>query len=166
MFIRYIADPAAPGPVVAVAGTAGAAQLSPPAVDGKLLLYGVAGPGGSRIVQRVMGTRKHRALVRSSRLLLFDPSVRGRSFSYVRIDARRSRLMVRARKRRGSGRVLLSLKRSAGLLFSQALTDAAAYVTVIEPSAGGGDATIVGVGRRHPKRLRQNGPRGGGNHRY
>ena len=28
-----------------------------------------------------MGTRKHRALVRSRRLLLFDPSVKGRSFA-------------------------------------------------------------------------------------
>ena len=36
----------------------GASQLSPPAVDGNTLLYALATPRGSRVVQRVMGTRK------------------------------------------------------------------------------------------------------------
>jgi hypothetical protein len=166
IFVRYIGDPASPGPPLQVAGASGPAQLSRPAVEGKFLLYGVASPAGSRIVQRVLGTRKHRALVRSGRLLLFDPSVTGAAFSYVRTDARRSQLMVRRRHGHGPGRVLLSLKPSAGMLWSNALTDAFAYATVINPSASGGDATIVGVSRRHPKRLRQRPPRGGGNHRF
>lgn len=163
IFIRYIADPAAPAQPALVAA---ANRLSPPAVDGGTLLYGVASPRGSRIVQRVMGTSKHRALVRSRRLLLFDPAVLGPAFSYVRTDARRSRLMVRRRHRHGSGRVLFTVKRSAGQLWSNALTDALAYVTVINPGTAGGDASIVGVSRAHPKRLRERGPRGGGNHRF
>jgi hypothetical protein len=166
IFVRYIANTAAPGSPVPVAGATGAAQLSRPALEGNLLLYGVASPAGSRIVQRVLGTRKHRALVSSRRLLLFHPSVSGKAFSYVRTDARRSRLMVRSRHDRGPGRVLLSVKGSAGLLWSNALTDGVAYATVINPSASGGDATVVGVSRRHPKRLRQRPPRGGGNHRF
>jgi hypothetical protein len=166
IYIRYIADPAAPAPPSLVAAASGASQLSRPAIDGGFLLYGVASPGGSRIVQLVMGTAKHRALIRSRRLLLFDPSVLGPAFTYIRTDARRSRLMVRRRHRHGSGRVLFTLNRSAGQLWSNALTDGLAYVTVINPSAGGGDASIVGVSRAHPKRLRQRGPRGGGNHRY
>ena len=113
-----------------------------------------------------MGTHKHRALVRSPRLLLFDPAVDGKSFAYVRSDARRSRLMVRGRHRHGAGRVLFTLKRSGGELWSDALTDSVAYVTILEPSASNADATIVGVSRRHPKRLQERGPRGGGNHRY
>jgi hypothetical protein len=165
IFIRDIANPGSPGPVAQVAGADGSAQLSPPAVDGGLLLYGVAHPRGSRIVQRVLGTRKHRALVRSRRLLLFDPAVLGPAFTYVHTDARRSRLMVRRRHRGGSGRVLLTVKRSAGLLWSNALTEDVAYATVINPSATGGDATILEVSRRHPKRLRRQRPRGGGNHR-
>ena len=63
-------------PPLQVASQGGAGQLSRPAVDGNTLLYALATPRGSRVVQRVMGTRKHRALVRSPRLLLFDPSVR------------------------------------------------------------------------------------------
>ena len=123
--VRYIANPAAPAPPLQVASQGGAGQLSRPAVDGNLLLYGIATPRGSRVVQRVMGTRKHRALVRSRRLLLFDPAVKGRSFAYVRADARRSRLMVRRRHAHGAGRVLFSLGRSKGVLWSNALTDSA-----------------------------------------
>jgi hypothetical protein len=166
IFIRYIANPAAPAPPLQVASQGGSGQLSRPAVDGNLLLFGIATHRGSRIVQRVMGTRKHRVLVRSGRLLVFDPSVNGRSFAYVRADARRSRLMVRRRHAHGAGRVLLSLGRSKGVLWSNALTGSVAYATLLQPSSGSPDATIVGVSRRHPKRFRQRGPRGGGNHRF
>jgi hypothetical protein len=166
IYIRYIANPAAPAAPLQVASQGGAGQLSRPAVDGNTLLYALARPRGSRVVQRAMGTRKHRALVRSPRLLLFDPSVRGRSFAYVRTDARRSRLMVRRRHAHGAGRVLFSLGRSKGVLWSNALTDSVAYATVLQPSSGNPDATIVGVSRRHPKRFHQRGPRGGGNHRF
>jgi hypothetical protein len=166
IFVRNVANPAAPGPPLQIASQGGAGQLSRPAVDGSLLLYAIATPGGSRVVQRVLGTRKHRALVRSPRLLLFDPSVDGRSFAYVRTDARRSRLMVRRRHAHGSGRVLFSLGRSHGVLWSNALTGSIAYATILQPSSSNADATIVGVGRRHPKPFHQRGPRGGGNHRF
>jgi hypothetical protein len=165
IFVRSMANPAAPGPADQVAAQGGAGQLSRPAVEENLLLYGVATPAGSRVVQRVMGTRKHRVLVRSRRMLLFDPSVNWRSFAYVRTDARRSRLMVRRRHSRGPGRVLLSLRRSKGVLWSNALTRSFAYATIVQPSSTNPGATIVGVSRRHPKQLRQRAPRGGGNHR-
>jgi hypothetical protein len=166
IYIRYIGNPAAPAAPLMLASEGGASQLSPPAVDASTLLYGIATPRGSRIVQWVMGTHKHRTLVRSPRLLLFNPAVDGKSFSYVRIDARRSRLMVRGRHRHGAGRILFTLKRSGGELFSDALTDSVAYVTILEPSASKADATIVGVSRRHPRKLRERAPRGGGNHRF
>jgi hypothetical protein len=166
IYIRYIANPAAPAPPLQVASQGGAGQLSRPAMDGGLLLYAIATPRGSRVVQRRMGTRKHHTLVRSGRLLLFDPSVKGRSFAYVRTDARHSRLMVRKRRAHGAGRVLLSLGRSKGVLWSNALTGSRTYVTILQPSAKDPDASIVGVSRRHPKRFHQRGPRGGGNHRF
>jgi hypothetical protein len=166
LYIRYIANPAAPTPPTLLAGASGASQLSPPSVDGSTLVYAIATPRGSRVVQWVMGTQEHRVLMRSPRLLLFDPSVSGHSFAYVRSDARRSRLMVRGRQRQGWGRILFTLKRSAGELTSDALTDSVAYVTVLNPSASAADATIIGVSRRHPKPLRERGPRGGGNHRF
>jgi hypothetical protein len=166
MFIRFIANPAAPAEAQQVAGQGGGGQLSRPAVDDNVLLYGIATPQASRIVQRMMGTSKHRALVRSRRLLLFAPSVKGRTFAYVRADARRSRLMVRRRHAHGAGRVLLSLGRSRGVLWSNALTDSTAYATILQPTSGGSDARIVGVSRRHPRRFHQRGPRGGGNHKF
>jgi hypothetical protein len=166
IYIRYIANPAAPAPPLLVASEGGAGQLSRPAVDGNVLLFAVATPRGSRVVERTMGTRRHRTLVRSPRVLLFDPSVKGRSFAYVRADARRSRLMVRRLQKRGDGRVLLSLGRSKGVLWSNALTDSVAYATILQPSSGNPDASIVRVSRRHPKGFHQRGPRGGGNHRF
>jgi hypothetical protein len=166
IYIRYIANPASPASPLLLASEGGASQLSPPSIDGSILLYAIATPRGSRVVQWVMGTHKHRTLVRSRRLLLFDPAVDGRSFAYVRSDARRSRLMVRGRQDHGAGRILFTLKRADGVLYSDALTDAVAYVTVLKPDGANADASIVGVGRKHPKRFREHGPRGGGNHRF
>jgi hypothetical protein len=62
--------------------------------------------------------------------------------------------------------VMFSLGRSRGVLWSNALTRSVAYATILQPSSSNPDATIVSVGRRHPKRLHQHGPRGGGNHRF
>ena len=102
-----------------------------------------------------MGTQKHRTLVRSPRLLLFNPAVNGNSFAYVRSDARRSRLMVRGRHGHGAGRILLHPEaRRPGALYSDALTDSVAYVTVLRARAPAPRTrTIVGVSRRHPKPL-------------
>ena len=166
IYALNIANPGAPGPPELVASEGGASQLSPPSVDDAVLLYAIATPSGSRVVQRTLGTNNHRTLVRSGRLLLFDPSVSGNSFAYVRSDARHSRLMVRRLHAHGSGRILFTLKPSAGTLWSEALTDGVAYVTVLQPKAQGADASIIGIGRGHTKRLRERGPRGGGNHRY
>jgi hypothetical protein len=166
VYIRYIANPTSPAPPALLASEGGASQLSPPSVDGNILVYAIATPRGSRVVQWVMGTHKHRTLVRSPRLLLFDPAVNGQSFAYVRSDARRSRLMVRGRHRHGAGRILFTLKRSAGVLYSDALTGSVGYVTLLKPDGANADATIVGVSRNHPKPLRERAPRGGGNHRF
>jgi hypothetical protein len=166
IYIRYIGNPASPAAPALLASEGGSSQLSPPAVDGSILLYAIATPRGSRVVQWVMGTHKHRALVRSPRVLLFSPAVDGESFAYVRSDALRSRLLLRARHRSGAGRILFALKRGHGTLWSAALTDSVAYATILEPSASKADATIVGVSRRHPRRFHERGPRGGGNHRF
>jgi hypothetical protein len=167
IYVRNIANPNAPAPIAQLAGAGGTSQLSPPALDGAILVYGLATPGSSRIVQRVLGTDKQRTLIRSRRLLVFDPSVSGKAFSYVRTDARHSRLMVRRRHGHGSGRVLLSIRPSQGTLYSEALTDSFAYATILEPRGGGSaDASILGVTRGHPRPLRERAPRGGGNHRF
>ena len=52
IYIRYIANPAAPAPPLQLASQGGAGQLSRPAVDGNILLFAVATPRGSRVVQR------------------------------------------------------------------------------------------------------------------
>ena len=165
LFHRHIDNPNAPGPITPLAAVGGSGQISPPSLDDGNLVFGIATPGGSRIVQRIVGTRKQRALVSSGRLLLFDPAISGRSFTYVRTDARRSRLMIRRLGERGPGRVLLSVRRSTGVLWTSALVPGTAYVTVMKPSATGRDAAIVQVDRKG-KSLSRRGPRGGGNHKF
>jgi hypothetical protein len=165
IFSRQITDPARPGPIQQAAGIGGSAQLSPPAVDGSNLLYAIATPSGSRVVQHTLGTQQFRAVARSNRVLLFDPSVKGKAFTYVRTDARRSRLMFRRFRGSGPGRVLLALKRRFGQLTSSSLTEGAAFVTVLEPGTASANARIVQVDRKG-KRLRRRAPRGGGNHRF
>jgi hypothetical protein len=162
LFYRRIGDP--PGPITQLASVGGAGQISPPSLDGSSVLFGIATTGGSRIVERVVGTPKQRTLVRSGRLLLFAPAVNGRTFTYVRTDARRSRLMIRKLRRGGPGRVLFTIRRSTGILWTTALVPDIAFVTVMRPSSSGRDATIVQVDRKG-KRLRTRAPRGGGNHK-
>jgi hypothetical protein len=167
VYVRDIGNPSAPAPPNQVASVGGSSQLSPPALDGSTLLYAIATPGGSRVFQRILGTQKQRALVRSPQTLLFDPAISGASFSYVRSDVFRSRLMVRRRHGHGPGRVLYSLRPSAGILWSSALTDTNAYATILQPGSGKADASIVGIGRAHPRRLHERAPRGGsGSHRF
>jgi hypothetical protein len=165
IFARSISDPGRPGPIQQVAGIGGSSQLSPPAVDGSELVYAIATTGGSRVIRHTLGTGRFRALVRSNRMLLFDPAVKGKAFAYVRTDARRSRLMIRRFRGHGPGRVLLSLKRRFGQLWSSALTQGFAFVTVLDPGTASASARIVQLDRKG-KRLRRHAPRGGGNHRF
>jgi hypothetical protein len=164
LFYRRIGDPLAPGPITPLASIGGAGQISPPSLDGSTVVFGIATTGGSRIVEQVVGTGRRRTLVRSGRLLLFDPAVLGRTFTYVRTDARRSRLMIRKLRQSGPGRVLFTVPRSTGILWTSALVPGTAYVTVMRPSSSSSDATIVQVDRKG-KRLRTRAPRGAGNHK-
>ncbi len=147
IFARSIASPSAPGPIQTLATIADPGQLSPPSVDAGTLVYGVARPRGSRIVLRVLGNRKRRVLVRTKRKgsLVFNPAVKGRNFAYIRDDGRRSRLNVRRLKRRGGGHRVFGVKRSNGTLWSTTLTEGAAYVTLLRPSAEGPGAEVVRV---------------------
>ncbi len=167
IFAREIANPAAPGPVQTVATVGAPSQLSEPRLDGAGLVYAVARRRGSRVVQKVLGTRKSRTLVRSARLLLYSPALKGRSFIYTRSDALRSRLMIRRVGKGGLGKVLFSVRRSGLTLWSTALTERFAFLTLLRPSAASPAARIVKVPRKRARRGRLGGrpPRGGGNHR-
>ena len=143
IFVRSIATPGAYGALQTVATIGDPAQLSPPSLDGAVLLFGVARARGSRIVQRVLGTRKRRTLVRSGSALVFNPAVKGRSFAYVRTKAGRSRLMVRKRGKGGRGKPVFGVRRSRGMLTSTALTEGVAYVTLLHPSATDAGAEVV-----------------------
>ena len=155
IFARSILTPASPGPLLTVATIAPPAQLSPPSVDGSTLLYASARPRGSRVVQRVLGKRRRRVLVRSGRALLFNPAVKGRAFVYVRSERRTSRLMLRKRRKGGRGHSIMGARRSRGQLTSTALTEGYAYVTLLHPDANDPGAEVFKVPRKHGKKHRK-----------
>ena len=149
---RYISALGAPGPAQRVAAVGSPSQLSPPSLDGQVLVYAVARRKGSSVQQKVLGTRKRRTLLRSRRALLFNPAVKGRRFAYVASRRGRSTLMVRARKRRGAGRRVFGVRRRAGVLWSTALTEGAAYVTLLRPSATDPGAEVLRVALKGRKK--------------
>jgi hypothetical protein len=165
LFARNISSLGAPGPVQTIYTIGGAGQVSRPSLDGANLVYGIATPRGSRIVQHVLGTDDGRVLVRSNRLLLFNPAIKGDSFVYSRTDARRSRLMIRSRGKGGPGRSLMSTRRGNAQIWSTALTEDSAYATLLGYSSQSPDARIMKTDLKG-KRIRRRGPRGPGNHKF
>jgi hypothetical protein len=166
IFARQITNPGAPGPINSVHTIGGPAQLSPPSLDVATLLYAVATPSGSRIVRHELGSTSSRTVVGSGRLLRCDPAIKGGSCVYTRTDARRSHLMIRSLRRGGPGRILLKVGRGNALVWSTALTEGAAYATLLSPGAQGSGARIVEVSRKGGKRPRSRPPRGPGNHKF
>ncbi len=160
-----IANPNAPAPPATVESSSSPSQLSRPALEGDTLLFGVATPDNSRIVERTLGTSEGRTLVSAGRLQLFNPAVAGGSFVYTRTDSRHSRLMYRSLDGRGAGHVLLSVRQVRAQLWTTALSGSSAFATVLAPGAGG--SSIVEVPLSDAKRRGRLSPRpfGGGNHK-
>ncbi|MGH2955632.1 MAG: hypothetical protein ACRDL6_01365, partial [Solirubrobacterales bacterium] len=145
IFARSIVNPAVPGPFISLDSIADPAQLSPPSLDGDVLVYAVARPNGSRIVQRVMSSGESRTLVKSGRSVLFNPAVQGDAFVYTQSQGGGGKLVIRTRGRRGRGHNVFGLKRAQGIVWSTALTELAAYVTVLHPGSAGAAAELVEV---------------------
>ncbi len=130
---RNVADPTSPGPEQSLGKAGGSAQLGRPSLDDNRLLYARATPRENVIVKRLLGSNhKKRAkatVMRSRTEGLSNPSIRGRSLLYVRSTRRADHLKLRSVGGHGKGRTLLS--RPTGALWSTALDDRRAYVTVI-----------------------------------
>ncbi len=167
LFARGIANPASATVDFTVATAPSPTQISHPALDGDTLLYGTAGTGRSRIARLTLPAVELQSnLVSAGSTQIFSPAVFGDTFAYVRTDARHSRLMIRPLEARGPGKVLLSVKRARSQLWSTALTDTDAFVTIL--AAGAGGSSILSVPRADARKARglNHAPRGGGNHKH
>jgi len=130
--VRKIADLDRIGPARTLARARAPRQLSRPGVDQSVVVFGVAGRRGSRIVQRRLGKRGGRRVLASSRrALLFNPAIKGRTVAYVRSGRRGGPVRIKKRRRRGAGRVAMSRGRRKGALWSLALTDRRLFATVL-----------------------------------
>jgi hypothetical protein len=133
---RNVADAARPGPERSLGRSGRSSQLGRPSLDGNRLVYARATGGENAIIRRFLGSRRGKraksVLMRSRRQGLSNPSIRGRALLYVRHTRKADRLQLAGVGGRGKGRTLLS--RRDGTLWSTALTDDRAYVTLIHGS--------------------------------
>jgi hypothetical protein len=135
---RGIANPAAPGRERGIDKSSPRAQLGQPSLDGARLVYARAGLRENLIISRRLGLSGAGAkavLTRSRFNSLSNPAVHGGALLYVLGTPRGDRLKLRAISAHGAGRTLLSRKRHEGTLWSTALTNERAYVTLIQGSA-------------------------------
>ena len=143
LLARDISNPLAPGPELQIDTATDPNQVSPPSLDGATLLYAIARAKESRIIRYELPSGGKRTLIRSNEALLFNPSILGERFAYVRSEGGRAKVRVRRIEGKGRGESVTSLKRSAGVLWSTALTPDSVYVTILDPSATGSQAQIV-----------------------
>jgi cytochrome c biogenesis protein CcdA len=159
-------------PLRRVKSISGLGRLGRPALGGDRLAYSVAGRRGSRIVIVNLRTRRRRTAVCSRSRQLLNPSLRGSRLLYVSIGRCGQQLRLR---RRGHERVLMRgrplartdagfdrghtsqgsgygpcarrFRRTPTMLWTTALGERSAYVTLLRPRAERGGARIVRVGR-------------------
>ena len=143
---RRIDFPSPPGPVHALGRSGRNGQLGRPSLDDNRVVYARAAPQENLILKRVLGSkhakRAKSRLMRSPVDGLQNPSVHGRDLLYVRVTRRSQRLML-ARVGHGKGRVLF--RTGSATLWTTALGDKRAYVTVLHGSAP--RARIISVNR-------------------
>jgi MFS family permease len=134
---RGLTNPASPGRERGLARSNPNGQLGRPSLDNARLVYARAVLGENTILSRRLGRsgRGARAVIARSKVNgLSNPTVRGGALLYVLNTSRGDRLKLRPISARGSGRTLLARKRHDGTLWSTALTDDRAYVTLIDGS--------------------------------
>jgi hypothetical protein len=142
---RRIDFPRDPGPVRSLGRSGRNGQLGRPSLDDNRLVYARAAPAENTIVKRVLGAKRKHAksrLLRSQIDGLQNPSLHGRQLLYVRVTRKSQRLML-ARLGGGKGRVLF--RTGSATLWTTALSERRAYVTVLHGSAP--RARIVSVNR-------------------
>lgn len=140
---RSLSSPAEPGPEIQVDFAGDPNQLSPPSLDGDVLVYAKARRKGSRIVRYELPGGPKKTLRKSRGSLLFNPSAYEGRLAYVESDRGRATVRVRGLRGKKRGKKALSRKRSGGLIWSTALTADFLYVTVLDPDATDPQAEIV-----------------------
>ena len=134
---RSLSDPRSPGPVRSLAVAGRRTQIGRPSLDDNRVVYARATPHANVIVKRALGARKpgraKATVIRSVIAGLSNPAIRGNQLLYVRSTRRGDVLKLVSIGGRGSGRTLLV--RRGGTLWSTALSEKRAYVTLIAGTA-------------------------------
>jgi hypothetical protein len=129
-----------------IATAARPAQLGRPTLDGAQLVFAVAKKRGNKIIKRHLSGGGGGIVLRARRAGLQNPSILGRRLLYVRIERKHQTLRLRDLSGSEKGRVLLKRKRGRGTLWSTALAENRAYVTLLEGKRGK-QARLISVAR-------------------
>jgi hypothetical protein len=144
---RSIAQPGSPGEEIAISAASGPNQLGIPSLHGALTAFAIAKQRANRIVTYALESGKGRTVVASHGAALSSASVeaggRTTKLVYVRATRKRQRLMIKRVGRKGAGHAILSRRGRKPMMWSTALSDDRAYVTLL--SSGG--ARIVSTRR-------------------
>jgi len=147
MLGRSIADPRNPGEEIAISAAGGSNQLGIPSLHGGLTAFAIAKQRANRIVTYTLASGKGRTVVASHGAALSNASVEGdgrkTKLLYVRATRKRQRLMIKRVGRKGPGHAILSRKGRGPMMWSTALSDERAYVTLLS----GGGSRIVSTRR-------------------
>jgi hypothetical protein len=139
MLGRSIADPRSPGEEIAISAAGGSNQLGIPSLHGGLAAFAIAKQRANRIVTYGLESGKGRTVVASHEAAISNASVEGdgrkTKVLYVRATRKRQRLMIKRIGRKGPGHAIISRKGRRPMMWSTALSDERAYVTLL--SRGG-----------------------------
>jgi hypothetical protein len=149
LLARRISDPAHPGPAKRIARTGGFAQISRPSLAHSLLVFSRNSRHVGRIVERRLGARHSRTVLRSRFVGLFNPALAGRRIAYVRSSRGRDRLMVRRLRGHGAGHAIYSRRRARGAIWTSTLTRRRVFFTVLR--GGSGQANLLSARLHHPR---------------
>jgi hypothetical protein len=153
-----------PSTTIAVTKSWRRGRLGRPSLSGEVVVYHLALPGKSHLFAFDLATRKRTLLRSSRRALLLSPARIGGTLLYVRLGRCSQQLRLGRLDGNGAGRVLYKLPPLAGQdlghehghteqgshvpcpgrprptkrsLWTTALSETSAYVTVLHPSGGG-----------------------------
>ena len=157
IFARSIAHSRAPSGRCRRSATIGdPAQLSPPSLDGGLLLYGVARAAGQ---PHRPARARHPQAPHPDPLGLGAALQPGREGAPVRLRANRRAGQQadgpQARQAAAAASSVFGVRRSRGMLTSTALTEGRAYVTLLHPSATEAGAEVIEVPLKGKKKKKK-----------
>jgi hypothetical protein len=145
---RPLAGNGTPGAERSIDHSDAPAMLSGPSVDGDRAVYSLNGRRNNYLRDYNLATSNRRTIESTNDVGYWNPDLNGDRLTFVRAGRNSYKLRIRHRSLSGTGRTLLKRSRSSeGLLWSTALGNTLAYVTVLKDTATSPNGRVDSVPR-------------------